>query len=294
LDTGLIPVRLIRSIAEMQNASAGLHAAGKRIGFVPTMGALHEGHLSLIRLARQETDEVVTSVFVNPTQFAPTEDFERYPRNLERDAGLAAGAGSSIIFAPERHDIYPEPFLTAVELKGMDEVLEGKSRPGHFRGVATVVLKLLNIVVPNTVVFGQKDAQQVVVIRRMISDLNLTVRMLVAPTVRESDGLAMSSRNAYLTPEQRCEAPVLFAALQEAVQRIGAGAHDAPAIIAAMTTMITQRSAGIIDYISIADNGTLQEVSTLKPGSTVLLSLAVRFGATRLIDNVVVQVKEKD
>ncbi len=289
-----MPAPVIRSIREMQDVSAGMQGKGLRLGFVPTMGALHEGHLSLIRLARAEADDVVTSVFVNPTQFSPTEDFERYPRNLERDTRLARSAGSSIIFAPDRREMYPEPFLTSVDLKGMDEVLEGKARPGHFRGVATVVLKLLNIVAPHTAVFGQKDAQQVTVIRKMIADLNVNVRMVVGPTVRESDGLAMSSRNAYLTPQQRREAPVLFASLQEAQRRIGGGEPDAAAILAAMTAMITSRSSGIIDYVSIADTETLREVPALKPGSAVLVSLAVRFGTTRLIDNVVVQLRSEE
>lgn len=278
---------IIRDIGEIRRKALDLRQAGKRIAVVPTMGALHAGHLALIREARKRADAVITTVFVNPAQFGPGEDFERYPRTLDRDVALAAGAGTTHVFAPEASSIYPPGFRTHVDVGGMDAVLEGKARPGHFRGVATVVLKLLHITLPHCAVFGQKDAQQVFVIRRMLADLDMDVEMIVVPTVREADGLALSSRNAYLTPEQRREAPVLFASLQEAERRMRAGERSASALIVAMTSMITGRSSGVVDYISVADVETLREAPTLHPGKTVLVSMAVRFGTTRLIDNIV-------
>jgi pantoate--beta-alanine ligase len=265
-----------------------LRQAGKRIAVVPTMGALHEGHLALVREARKRAGVVITTVFVNPAQFGPGEDFERYPRNLERDRRLAESAGSTHIFAPDRGTIYPPGYRTYVDVTGMDAVLEGKSRPGHFRGVGTVVLKLLQITHPHVVVFGQKDAQQVVVVRRMLQDLNMDVELVVVPTVREPDGLAMSSRNTYLTEIQRREAPVLYRSLQLAEQRIRAGTCSGREVISDMTALISKDSSGVIDYISIADAETLEELAEIPRDRMVLISLAVRFGSTRLIDNVVV------
>jgi pantoate--beta-alanine ligase len=278
---------IIREIGEIHRTALDLRRAGKRVAVVPTMGALHDGHLALIREAKTRAEAVITTVFVNPAQFGPGEDFERYPRDLERDTVLAASAGSTHVFAPGSAAMYPFGFRTYVDVGGMDAVLEGKARPGHFRGVATIVLKLLHITHPHCVVFGQKDAQQVVVVRRMLQDLDMDVEMVVVPTVREPDGLALSSRNAYLTPEQRREAPVLYASLQEAERRMRAGERSASTLIVAMTSMITGRSSGVVDYVSVADAETLREAPTLYPGKTVLVSLAVRFGTTRLIDNVV-------
>lgn len=280
---------LIRSIDEMHRIAADLRQAGRRIGVVPTMGFLHDGHLALIREAGRRSDVVITTVFVNPTQFGPGEDFERYPRDLQRDRTLAESAGTTLFFAPELRAVYPEGYATFVEVTGLDRVLEGKSRPGHFRGVATIVLKLFNITVPHCALFGQKDAQQVAVIRRMVQDLNMDVELIIVPTVRERDGLAMSSRNAYLKERERQEARVLHRSLQLAATRIREGVRSCPAIIGDMTALITAESSGQIDYVSIADAGTLKELSEIRAGGEVLVSLAVRFGTTRLIDNVVVE-----
>jgi pantoate--beta-alanine ligase len=277
---------IVHDIKEMQRLSDSVRVSGKRIGLVPTMGALHEGHLSLIRLARERADFVATSVFVNPTQFGQGEDFDRYPRDLDSDARKAFAAGSDLVFAPAKADMYEHGYSTFVHVGRLPERLEGASRPGHFRGVATVVTKLLNITKPHVAVFGQKDAQQVAVIRKMVRDLNMDVDIIVGPTVREQDGLAMSSRNAYLTPEQRREATVLYRALQYAQLQIAGGAREAARIIDEMQKMIRTESSGVVDYVSIADAETLEEVGGIPPGRPLLISLAVRFGTTRLIDNI--------
>lgn len=271
----------------MQRAAAELRGKGKRIALVPTMGALHEGHLTLIRTARTLADEVIVSIFVNPTQFGEGEDFERYPRDPDRDAESATVAGATYIFAPAPQAIYPPGYQTYLSVENLSKVLEGRSRPGHFRGVVTIVAKLFHLTIPHMALFGQKDAQQVAVIRRMIRDLDVDVELVVVPIVRESDGLAMSSRNAYLTSQQRLEAPILFTALRKAAERHERGERDCSAIIRSMRDLITSRSSGVIDYISIADEETLEELSELNPGRRALVSLAVRFGSTRLIDNTV-------
>jgi len=270
----------------MQKEAEALRMAGKRLAVVPTMGALHEGHLALVREAKTRADIVIVTVFVNPAQFGPGEDFDRYPRDLSRDAALTAGAGAAFFFAPGTGRMYGPGFQTSVVVEHVTRPLEGASRPGHFRGVATVVAKLFHITKPHVAVFGQKDAQQVVVIRRMIRDLNFDVELVVVPTVREKDGLAMSSRNAYLTREQRAEAPVILASLQMAETMIRSGERASAAVIGAITSMITSRSTGLIDYVSVADGTTLEEAAVLKAGMEVVISLAVRFGPTRLIDNV--------
>lgn len=277
---------IIHTVDGMRETTGRLRSAGRQIVLVPTMGALHEGHLSLLRLARDHGDTVVASIFVNPTQFRPGEDYERYPRNIARDTELAMAAGTDILFTPSADDMYPGGYQTYVDVEGISTLLEGTSRPGHFRGVATVVAKLLNIVQPKTAVFGQKDAQQVVVIRRMVADLNFPVHIVVGPTVREPDGLAMSSRNAYLTHDQRAEAPVLFQALTHAQRRLQAGEFASNVLIREMREMIVSRSSGVIDYISIADAETLEDLPQAGPFRSVLVSLAVRFGSTRLIDNI--------
>jgi pantoate--beta-alanine ligase len=281
---------IIRDIVSMQRTAEELRRNGKRLALVPTMGALHEGHLSLIRIARKHADSVVTTIFVNPAQFGAGEDFERYPRNLENDSSLASGAGAGIIFAPTSAEMYPPGYHTFVVVEQLTEVLEGRSRPGHFRGVATVVLKFLNTVKPHVVLFGQKDAQQVVVIRRMIRDLNVDVELIVAPIIRERDGLAMSSRNVYLSPEQRKEAPVLHRSLLMAERMLREGTCETNRVIDEMKKLIASGSSGIVDYVSVADNETLEEVAVCMPPCTLLVSLAVRFGPTRLIDNTVVRV----
>jgi len=272
----------------VQRRADAWRAAGKQIALVPTMGALHEGHTTLMRQARIQADVLVASVFVNPTQFGKGEDFTRYPRPLERDVQMASEAGVDLVFAPEPGTMYPAGYATFIEVEGITAVLEGAIRPGHFRGVATIVTKLLNIVKPHMAFFGQKDAQQVAVIKRMVSDLNIDCRLMIVPTVREADGLALSSRNTYLTPQQRREAPVLYRSLQVAERRIREGNADAEGVVEEMRALISTSSSGAIDYFSVADAETLQEIRGRVPACGILVSLAVRFGATRLIDNILI------
>jgi pantoate--beta-alanine ligase len=281
-------MEVIRSIGGMQHTSDRLRCEGKRIAVVPTMGYLHEGHLTLIRAARKAADVVITTVFVNPAQFGPHEDFERYPRNPEGDISLASNAGSDFVFLPDRSDVYPEGYRTYVNVETLSEVLEGKFRPGHFRGVATIVAKLFAITKPHVAVFGQKDAQQVVVVRRMVQDLNFDIELIVVPTVREADGLALSSRNVYLSPSQRTEAPVLYRSLLLAERRLAEPGALPSDVIKEMSSLISNTSSGVIDYISVADANTLEELHRIEKGRTILVSLAVRFGTTRLIDNILV------
>ena len=281
-------MKIVETIREMQRTADEIRLQGKKIGVVPTMGYLHEGHLSLIRIAKQHADVIITTIFVNPTQFAPGEDFEKYPRDLEHDKRLAESAEADILFIPTTQEMYPDDYLTFVEVEKLTKVLEGKSRPTHFRGVTTVVAKLLNITKPHAAVFGQKDAQQAIIIQRMIKDLNFDIEVIVAPLVRENDGLAVSSRNVYLSPSERGENAVLFQSLQLAKQLIKQGERRCTTILAEMTQLINSRPSAHIDYVSLADPTTLQELSTLQDHDTVLVSMAVRIGATRLIDNVVV------
>ncbi len=280
---------VVRDVVEMQATAERMRLDGKRIGIVPTMGYLHEGHLSLIRRARTEADVVITTIFVNPSQFGPNEDFSRYPRNFERDLSLSEQAGTDIVFAPDVASMYPHAYSTYVSVEGITEVLEGKSRPGHFRGVTTIVAKLFNITKPHIAVFGQKDAQQIAVIKQMIRDLNFDIRLIVAPIVREPDGLAMSSRNTYLTPQQRMEAVVLSRVLRMAEDRVRDGEVDGRRLIHEMAFVIKNNSSGVIDYVSIADNQTLAECERIEEGKEILVSLAVRFDSTRLIDNTIIR-----
>jgi pantoate--beta-alanine ligase len=273
----------------MQRWSDEKRSTGKRVAVVPTMGALHEGHLSLVRTARSTADAVIVTIFVNPTQFGPHEDFERYPRSLAQDVAAAAAAGAEAVFAPSVEEMYPEGFQTTISVEEVTRTLEGAARPGHFRGVATVVAKLFNCTHPHLAVFGQKDCQQVVVIKRMVHDLNMDIEILVAPTVREADGLARSSRNVYLTPQQRAEAPVLYRALCRARDMITGGERSATRIRSAMRSMITAESSGTIDYVSVAKAESLEELAEVGAGVPVTVSLAVRFGSTRLIDNIQAQ-----
>lgn len=263
-----------------------VRAADPRLtwGLVPTMGFLHEGHLALVRRAAAENDRVAVSIFVNPTQFAPTEDLSTYPRDLERDLALVRAAGAHLVFVPAVAEMYPAGFQTTVQIGEVARSLEGAARPTHFAGVATVVAKLLNIVQPTRAYFGQKDAQQTVVVRRMTADLNIPTEIVVAPTVREPDGLALSSRNTYLTPEQRRAAPVLYRALQTAEQALQAGERDGERLRAAMRDVLAAEPAAQVEYVSAADPTTLTELAQV--GETALLSLAVRIGRTRLIDNI--------
>jgi pantoate--beta-alanine ligase len=253
------------------------------VGFVPTMGYLHEGHLALVKQARIENSAVIVSIYVNPTQFGPREDFGAYPRDLNRDLELLRGGGADIVFVPSDEEMYPSEFNSWVDVEKVTERLEGASRPGHFRGVATVVAKLFNIIQPSRAYFGQKDAQQVVVIKRMVADLNMGTEVVVVPTVRESDGLAMSSRNIYLSPKERQSATILFKALTLARQLGKGGEKDAENIRRQMTTLIQKEPLAKIDYVSIADAGTLEELNLID--RPAVASLAVRIGKTRLIDN---------
>ncbi len=276
-------MQLIKSVSELRSVRSKL--AGT-VGFVPTMGYLHEGHLSLVRRAAEECDHVIVSIYVNPTQFGPSEDFEAYPRDLERDMSLLEPLGVDIVFAPTDDEMYPPGFQTYVEVTELTKVLEGASRQGHFRGVTTVVAKLFNMVQPDKAYFGQKDAQQAIVIRRMVADLNFPLEIVVCPTVREPDGLAMSSRNTYLTPEQREAAPDKARALSAAEKAYMDGERSSGRLREIMLDVLNSEPLAEVEYVSVADNETLQELDgpIEKP---VLLSMAVRIGKTRLIDNIV-------
>lgn len=258
------------------------------LGLVPTMGYLHAGHLRLVERARNECATVAVTIFVNPTQFGPNEDFADYPRDLERDLDLLRTAGADLVFVPDVAEIYPEGFSSAIEVAGVTEMLEGAARPGHFRGVATVVGKLFNIIQPTCAYFGQKDAQQVVVIRKMVRDLNFPVDVIVEPTVREPDGLALSSRNWYLSPTERAAATVLHRALTRAQQQYAAGMRDGAALRATMRAILDAEPLARTEYVSAADPLTLQELDQVSERGA-LLSLAVRVGKTRLIDNVILK-----
>jgi pantoate--beta-alanine ligase len=251
------------------------------------MGALHEGHLSLMSRAREMCDKVIASVFVNPTQFGPNEDFERYPRDLAHDAELAFTRGVDFIFAPSPEDIYPEGFATYVEVEGLSDKLEGASRPGHFRGVTTVVNKLLNVAHPHFAYFGRKDAQQVIIIKRMVRDLALDVEVVVAPTVREEDGLALSSRNVYLSTPERKAATVLRRALERCRTHYNSGERDAAKLNSTMRSIIEAEPLARIDYIALTDTDRLDPVEAIPNDRPTLVSMAVFIGQTRLIDNIV-------
>jgi pantoate--beta-alanine ligase len=275
--------RLITTIAELREALAAVRRDGKRIGLVPTMGALHEGHLSLVRAAKAECDCAVVSIYVNPTQFGPKEDFSKYPRDMPSDLELLAGCGADVVFAPTNEEMYAAEHATWVEVGTVAGPLEGECRPGHFRGVATVVLKLFNIIQPDAAYFGQKDYQQAVVIRRMTADLNLPLAIRVCPIVREPDGLALSSRNRYLSPAARQRALVLWKSLQTAAKLVEEGHRDAGTIVARMREVIETAEDARIDYVALVDADTLQPVERIT-GRTLAV-LAVKIENTRLIDN---------
>jgi len=262
--------------------------AGKAIGFVPTMGALHEGHLNLIRAARRENDIVIVSIFVNPLQFGPREDLKIYPRPLKKDLALCRFEKVDYVFYPGLSDIYPKNFSTYIEVKGLSETLCGRSRPGHFRGVTTVVAKLLNIIQPVNLYLGAKDAQQAAIIKRMITDLNIPVKLKVVPIVRDSDGLALSSRNAYLKINERRDALVLFKALNLSKVLIKNGARDTKRIISRMRSLIRRNESAKIDYLEIVDPDNLRPLDRIIDKALVLL--AVYIGKTRLIDNILIKV----
>ncbi|HRS51925.1 MAG TPA: pantoate--beta-alanine ligase [Candidatus Marinimicrobia bacterium] len=277
-------MQILTKIKDIRQELLTIRAGGKKIGLVPTMGYLHEGHLSLVDVARANADVVVMSIFVNPTQFAPNEDLMRYPRDIERDERLARGRGVDYIFHPEVSEMYPKPYFTYVVTEQLAKVLCGISRPTHFQGVTTVVAKLFNIVQPDIAVFGQKDAQQAVIIKQMVRDLNFPIRIIVAPIVREADGLAMSSRNVYLTPEERQQAPVIFQALQGARENVRNGLTDTDLIKDQICRTIQTSPLARIDYVEIVDDQTLTPVETIKPGT--FAAVAVYYGKTRLIDNI--------
>lgn len=275
--------KLVKTIARLREEVGAARRGGRTIGLAPTIGALHEGHLSLVRAARAECGYVVVSIFVNPSQFDPSEDFSNYPRTLEADLDLLAGCGTDLVFAPDGEEVYRPGHDTWVDLGAVAEPLEGQCRPGHFRGVATAVLKLLNMVQPDVAYFGQKDYQQALVIRRMAVDLDLPTAIRVCPIVREPDGLAMSSRNRYLTPAARQRAMVLWKSLQLAGELVGQGERDASVIAARMRGVIETVEDAEIDYVALVDPETLQSVETI--ANATLAALAVKIENTRLIDN---------
>jgi pantoate--beta-alanine ligase len=280
--------RIVTTIEEIRRTVAAARQRGLTVGFVPTMGALHAGHASLIRQARQQTGYVVVSIFVNPTQFGPAEDFSRYPRPFERDLALCADEQVDVIFHPTPESMYPPGFRTFIEVTGLDDVLEGKSRPGHFRGVATVVMKLFHQVAPDIAYFGQKDAQQVRVLERMVRDLDVPVRLHVCATIREPDGLAMSSRNQYLDSQHRKDAAVLYEVLQEIRRRIEAGERRAGPLLEMAAKRIAAVLSARIDYAAIVDADSLEPIDPVV--GQILVVLAVFIGGVRLIDNMQLEV----
>ncbi len=279
-------VPVVATIDGLRREVARARQAGRSIGLVPTMGALHAGHASLIRAARAETDLVVLSIFVNPTQFGPHEDFTRYPRTLAEDLAVCAAEGVDLVFAPDPATMYPPGFRTYVEVHDLQDVLEGASRPGHFRGVATVVLKLFHQVQPDRAYFGQKDAQQALLIRQMVRDLDVPVQLRICPIVREPDGLALSSRNRYLNPDQRRHAVALFQALEEVRAQVAQGERRADRLRRILEERIRATPDAELDYAAIVHADTLQPLDMLH--GPVLVALAVKFGTTRLIDNLMI------
>ena len=282
-------MQILRSVEELKSSRNKIQGS---VGFVPTMGYLHEGHLSLVRRAKAENDIAAVSIFVNPTQFLPHEDFQTYPRNEAQDLALLQKESVDLVFLPEIKDIYAEGNCTFVNVEGIADVLEGASRPGHFRGVATVVAKLFNLMEPTRAYFGQKDAQQLAVIKRMVSDLYMPLKIVGCPTVRETDGLALSSRNRYLSPQQRKDATCIYRSLKIAREMIEAGETNPKTIAVRMRKIISSaKSLTGIDYISIVKADTLEDIRIIK--GRVLMAVAVRFGSTRLIDNLTVDCQRR-
>ena len=300
-------MKTIKTIKEMQRMADEARRKGKIIGLVPTMGYFHEGHLSLMREARRKSDLLVVSIFINPTQFGPGEDFKSYPRDLKRDLRLAREIGVDVIFSPETKEMYPKGFLTHVDVGEIGSILEGASRPGHLRGVATVVAKLFHAVKPHQAYFGQKDFQQTVVIKKMVKDLDMGVEIIVLPTIREKDGLATSSRNVYLTKKEREIAPILYKSLKKAEELIKKGERDSKKIIRKMKGLIEKEKLVKLEYIAITDPQTLQEIKRINPvrsnpppsgsdasllartSNGVNISLAAKIGKARLIDNITIE-----
>lgn len=283
-------ITVIESVAEMREFIAQVRQQGKKIGLVPTMGALHEGHLALMEEAKSSSDIVVASIFVNPTQFGPNEDYDAYPRTWQYDIDACRKIGVDVVFRPPVAEMYPQDWATWVSVDKITEKLCGQTRPGHFRGVATVVTKLFNIVQPDKAFFGQKDAQQVVVLMKMVRDLNMNVEIIMVPIVRDPDGLAKSSRNIYLTPEQRAAAPVLNRSLLFARQMVMQGQRECRLICSAVQNKIVAEPLASVEYVAMYSFPELQDITTVS--GKALLAVAVRFGATRLIDNIILEVKE--
>ncbi|HSV26848.1 MAG TPA: pantoate--beta-alanine ligase [Sedimentisphaerales bacterium] len=284
-------MKTVTTIAEVREAVAMARRKGKRIGFVPTMGDLHDGHMALIAAALRETDSIVVSIFVNPAQFGPGEDYEKYTRNLEHDGQSCSEAGVDVLFAPSVQEMYPREQLTWVNVEKLSEPLCGQSRPGHFRAVATVCAKLFNIVQPDIAFFGRKDAQQAVIIKRMARDLNMPLRIVVCPTVREADGLAMSSRNKYLSAQERKDAAIIYAALKKCGDLLLQGVVEAGVLEKCIRQTIEQMPSTQIEYIGIMDGDILKPVD--RTGDKTLVAVAVRIGSTRLIDNLIFEAPGK-
>jgi len=282
-------MEIVKEIEKMTALSQKWHQAGKIIAFVPTMGYFHQGHLSLISEGKKQGDVLVVSLFVNPIQFGPKEDLAAYPRNLQKDASLAEKEGTDVLFVPEEKEMYPEGYQTYVEVTQLTKYLCGVSRPGHFKGVTTVVAKLFNIIRPHIAIFGLKDYQQYIVIKRMVMDLNYPIKIIGCPIIREPDGLAMSSRNVYLTSKQRTSALSLYKSLNIAQEMVNKGEKKAKTIIEAVTTFIQKRPYTKIDYVKLCDPETLEELEEIR--GNALLALAVKVGKARLIDNTILGVK---
>jgi pantoate--beta-alanine ligase len=280
-------MKIVRSIPEMKNLSLTFQKAGRKVALVPTMGALHDGHISLVKLARKHCESVVMSLFVNPSQFGPHEDFSQYPRPFEEDCAKAEAAGCDAVFAPEKSSMYPAGYSTFVTVDHLSERLCGASRPGHFRGVATVVLKFISIVSPQVAVFGQKDALQCIIIKRMAEDLNCPVDLVFAPTVRQPDGLAMSSRNTYLTSTERSEAPLLYKGLVSAAAMYGKGERGAARIGSAIADLYGKSSAFVTEYIEIVDAATVEPLVKIDRPALVAVAVRTAETKTRLIDNII-------
>ena len=283
-------IQVVKTIREMQDIAERFRCNGKILAVVPTMGFLHRGHTRLIELALSRADIVITTIFVNPTQFAPNEDFHRYPRDFDHDTMLAADAGTDIIFFPDAAEMYPQKFYSKVEVERASKILEGAFRPAHFQGVTTVVAKLFHITKPHIAIFGQKDAQQAFLVRKMVIDLNFDIDIFIAPIVREKDGLALSSRNIYLSETERKNARLLYQSLQYASYRIHAGVKSVTELHAEMEDIIQSGHPTQIDYIAFINPEKFEEVEILEPPD-LLIALAVRFGGTRLIDNICIQLE---
>ena len=278
-------MRILKTVDEMRAACADARQKHDQLGFVPTMGALHEGHISLVRAARERCGTVAASIFVNPTQFGPNEDFAKYPRTLERDTEMLQGEKVDLLFTPTREEMYPHGAVTFVTVEGLSERLCGRSRPGHFRGVTTIVNKLFNIFEPDFAFFGQKDAAQAAIIRKMVKDLDMPVEVVICPIVREPDGLAMSSRNVYLNPEERKRARVLYRALQKAQALYASGERSAAELMVAAKQVLAEEPEVKLEYVEIVDPVTLE--AALDFSNPVLVAVAAKVGGTRLIDNIV-------